>query len=54
MGWTKEYEDELWSGTDVEAYQSQNFLPWERVREGYMNGTGHWYARRAQLLTKEY
>ncbi|KAF2661110.1 acyl-CoA N-acyltransferase [Lophiostoma macrostomum CBS 122681] len=43
MGWTEKYEDELWSGTDVNKYQEQTFLPWDRVRAGYMNSTGHWF-----------
>ena len=44
MGWTKAYETELWSGTDLDNYQGQNFLVWDRVREGYLSGIGHWYA----------
>jgi hypothetical protein len=41
MGWTEEYEAELWRGTDVEVYQ-EKLLPCEKVRESYMNGRGHW------------
>lgn len=42
MGWTKAYEEELWSGTDVGVYQEQNFLLWDRVRGGYLGDKGHW------------
>ena len=42
MGWTKAYEDELWSGTDLGPYQEHTFAPWDRVRAGYMTGIGHW------------
>jgi hypothetical protein len=41
MGWTEGYEAELWSGTDVEAYENM-ILPWDKVRGDYMNQTGHW------------
>jgi len=43
MGWSKEYENELWSGTDLEDYQDKKFLVWDRVREAYVGGVGHWY-----------
>lgn len=43
MGWTREYEDELWSGTDLESYQDGSFLAWDKVREGYLSGVGHWH-----------
>jgi hypothetical protein len=42
MGWTKEYEEELWSGTDLDKYQGEMFLAWDRVREEYLGGIGHW------------
>jgi hypothetical protein len=41
MGWTEEYEAELWDGTDIEVYQ-EKLLPWEKIRADYMGGTGHW------------
>jgi hypothetical protein len=41
MGWTQEYEEDLWSGTNIAAYQGA-FLMWDRVRQDYMSGTGHW------------
>jgi len=43
MGWTKEYEDELWSGTDLEAYDEKGFVAWDRMREGYVGGKRHWH-----------
>ncbi|ORY15043.1 hypothetical protein BCR34DRAFT_559444 [Clohesyomyces aquaticus] len=43
MGWSKAYEDELWSGTDVSAWQEPTFLRWDLVREGYLGGKGHWH-----------
>ncbi|CAI6318086.1 unnamed protein product [Periconia digitata] len=43
MGWTKEFEDELWSTFDVDAWQNLEFLPWDRAREYYMKGIGHWH-----------
>lgn len=42
MDWTTEYEDELWSGTDLSVYQHKMFLPWDKVREGHLGGVGHW------------
>ncbi|KAJ4354614.1 uncharacterized protein N0V89_006351 [Didymosphaeria variabile] len=42
MGWSKEYEDDLWSGTDVKSYQD-SFLLWDKVREEYLRGVGHWH-----------
>jgi hypothetical protein len=42
MGWSKEYEDELWSGTDLEVYQDKNFILWDEVRGEYLGGKGHW------------
>lgn len=42
MGWTKAYEDELWSGTDLNAYQEQNLVFWDRARANYMGQIGHW------------
>jgi hypothetical protein len=41
MGWTEEYEADLWSGTNVEEYQKM-IAPWDEVRRIYMNHTGHW------------
>jgi hypothetical protein len=41
MGWTAELEEELWSGTDLKVYQ-EKFIPWDKVRENYMGGIGHW------------
>ncbi|KAF2116363.1 acyl-CoA N-acyltransferase [Lophiotrema nucula] len=43
MGWTKEYEDELWSGTDVEALDTKTFAPFDKTREAYLGGVGHWH-----------
>jgi hypothetical protein len=42
MGWTTEYEDELWSGTDLSVYQDKMFVKWDKVREGHLGGVGHW------------
>lgn len=42
MGWSKEYEEELWGGTDVAAYQA-SFLPWDKTREHHLAGIPHWY-----------
>ncbi|KAF2812600.1 uncharacterized protein BDZ99DRAFT_270022 [Mytilinidion resinicola] len=43
MGWTKEYEEELWSGTDVEVYTGI-FLKWDPVRGAKMEGKGgYWH-----------
>lgn len=42
MNWTVEYEDELWSGTNLKVYQNEKFVPWDKVREGYVGGIGHW------------
>jgi hypothetical protein len=42
MGWTAEYEEELWSGADLSEYQDKMFVPWDKVREGYLGGIGHW------------
>lgn len=42
MGWTQEFEDELWSSVDVDAWQNEEFVLHDRVREGYLKGIGHW------------
>ncbi|PVH99942.1 hypothetical protein DM02DRAFT_593533 [Periconia macrospinosa] len=43
MGWTNEYEEGLWSGTDLKAYQEGSFLLWDKVRGDYLEGIGHWH-----------
>ncbi|KAF2689639.1 hypothetical protein K458DRAFT_330213 [Lentithecium fluviatile CBS 122367] len=43
MGWTSSFEQELWSGVDVEYSQDQNFIPWDRKRHAYVGGIGHWF-----------
>ncbi|PVI04162.1 hypothetical protein DM02DRAFT_669346 [Periconia macrospinosa] len=43
MGWTKEFEDELWSSVDLTKWQDAEFLPWDRAREEYLGGIGHWF-----------
>ena len=42
MGWTKEYEDELWSGINVESRQKSS-VEMEDIRRSYMEGIGHWW-----------
>jgi hypothetical protein len=42
MGWSREYEDELWSGTDTKKYMEVMLMPLESIREDYMKGIGHW------------
>ncbi|KAF2644021.1 hypothetical protein P280DRAFT_466719 [Massarina eburnea CBS 473.64] len=43
MGWTQEFEDELWSGTDLKVCQDDSFVKWDIIREGYLSGVGHWH-----------
>jgi hypothetical protein len=43
MGWTAEYEEELWSGTDLREYQDRMFVHWDKVRESYLSEIGHWW-----------
>ncbi|KAL2203427.1 acyl-CoA N-acyltransferase [Sarocladium strictum] len=42
MGWTESYEQEIWSGVDLNEYQTKNLLYWDKVRESYVQGVGHW------------
>ncbi|KAF2493278.1 hypothetical protein BU16DRAFT_619619 [Lophium mytilinum] len=44
MGWTEAYEEELWSGTDVEVAMGV-FEKWDRVRGELMKGRvgGYWH-----------
>lgn len=42
MGWTEEEEEALWQGFDLSVWQGEEFLPWDRAREGYLKGVGHW------------
>lgn len=42
MGWSAEFEEELWSGTDLHEYQTKCFERWDRLRESYVGGVGHW------------
>jgi hypothetical protein len=38
----KKYEEELWSEIDLDKYQRERCLVWDRVREEYLGGIGHW------------
>ena len=54
LGWTKKYEDNLWSGTEVNAYQS-TFLEWDQIRAHYLEGVSHWlvFSIRSLRLTSK-
>ncbi|KAF2258156.1 hypothetical protein CC78DRAFT_538004 [Lojkania enalia] len=43
MGWSKEYEDELWSHVNLEVYQDQGFIVWDRNRKANVGGIPHWH-----------